>query len=163
PPALGPETAADSRMVRMNQLLDLPFPCARHLRLLLTLDRGASVARAVGEAVRSGDRGLDAGTGTGVLARLALRAGAAAVTAVDREHIALARAIAETNGVVDEIRFVEADLRTIGPVTVGDGYDVLLAFIYTNHPIGDDDRSRLVFDLRDRLGAAGCRVVPDGL
>ncbi len=145
--------------------LDLPFTVGRHLRLLLSVDRGSAVQRAVLDALRPGARVLDAGAGTGLLSFLAVREGAAEVVAVDREHLDLAEALAAENGCAGRVRFVAADLAAdrlpdLGPPS---RFDVLLAFIYTNHPLTDDGRARLVFALRDRYCTPDARIVPSGI
>ncbi|PRY58626.1 methyltransferase domain-containing protein [Glycomyces artemisiae] len=150
----------------MTESLHLPFTISRHLRLLLSTDRGHNVARAVLASVRPGDHVLDAGTGTGLLALLAARAGAERVTAVDREHLDLAREIAAENGVpADAITFVEADLdlRPFPDLGIVRNVDLLLAFIYGNHPLTDEARARMVFELRRRYGTPDCTVVPNGI
>ncbi|MEU4643708.1 class I SAM-dependent methyltransferase [Micromonospora sp. NPDC023814] len=140
----------------------MSFSTDLHMRLLLSLDRGHNLQRAVAEAVRPGSRVLDAGTGSGILSFMALRAGASHVVAVDRQHVDVARALAEHNGLVDRITFAETDLMDldIPGVDVTKTFDVLLSFIYTNHPLVDEARSRMVFALRDRYGAPDCAVVP---
>ncbi|WP_329110388.1 class I SAM-dependent methyltransferase [Micromonospora sp. NBC_01699] len=146
----------------MPEPVDIPFTPDLHLRLLLSLDRGQNVQRAVTEAVRPGMRVLDAGTGSGLLSFIALAAGAATVVGVDRHHVDLARSIAEHNGLGDRLSFIEADLADLelSSFDPPKGFDLLLAFIHTNNPLIDEGRSRLVFELRDRLCADGATVVP---
>jgi predicted RNA methylase len=149
----------------VSTLVDLPFTTDIHLRLLLSLDRGHNVTRAVRRATRAGDRVLDAGTGTGLLSFAALDAGAAEAVAVDRQHLQLARAVAEKNGLADRMTFVQADLmeRELPGVDVSRPFDLLLVFVYTNHPLIDQDRARMVFDLRDRYCTPDVRMVPNGI
>lgn len=146
----------------MGRADDMPFTPELHLRLLLSIDRGQRVRRAVREAVRPGDRVLDAGTGSGLLACLALAAGAGSAVGVDRQHVGLARAVAERNGLADRITFVESDLAdlSVSGVDLSQPFDLLLGFIHTNNPLLDEERSRLVFELRDRYCVEDCLVVP---
>jgi hypothetical protein len=146
----------------VTKLVDVPFTTDLHLRLLLSLDRGHNVRRAVEAAVRPGDRVLDAGTGSGLLSLIALAAGAGEAVGFDRQHIEMARTIAEKNGLADRITLLQADLMDLelSGVDLGRRFDVLFAFIYTNHPLVDETRSRMVFELRDRFGTADCRIVP---
>jgi SAM-dependent methyltransferase len=151
-----------ARIDTMVDLVDVPWTAQSHLRFLLSTDRGHNVQRAVRSAVRPGDRVLDAGTGSGILSFIALKAGAGAVVAVDHKPLDLAAAIAQSNGLADRVTWVRSDLNELRLPEVGDDrpFDVLLAFIYTNHIVVDEGQSRLVFALRDRFGADACRVVP---
>lgn len=146
----------------MVKPLDIPFTPDLHMRLLLSLDRGQNVQRAVTSAVRPGDRVLDAGTGSGLLAFVALAAGAATAVGVDRHHVELAGAIAAHNGLADRLTFLQAELAELelSSFDPPKKFDLLLAFIHTNNPLIDEARSRLVFELRDRLCADGATVVP---
>jgi ribosomal protein L11 methyltransferase len=82
---------------------------------------------ALADVVRAGDRVLDLGCGSGVLAVAAARLGAGAVTAVDLdpEAVTATRDNAERNGVADRVLAVEGDAAR---VTVVDGpFDVVVA------------------------------------
>ncbi len=148
---------------------DVYFDAALHLRLLLRVDRTESIRRVLRRAIRGGDRVLDAGCGSGLLSFLALEAGAAEVVAIDRENVDLARDLARANGLSDRIRFIEGDLNALvdgepagGEPGGGLGrFDAILAFIYANHIIIDEPRSRLACALRRRFGVDGCRMAPD--
>jgi SAM-dependent methyltransferase len=135
------------------------FASTTHCRLLLRVDRTFAIQRALASAVSPGSRVLDAGCGSGILSFLAVAAGAREVVAVDRENVALARALANENGLAPRIEFVEADLRTLD--LPGRAFDVLLAFVYTNHVVVDEARSALVYALRDKLGATACQTIPN--
>jgi hypothetical protein len=145
--------------------IDVPFSSDLHLRLLLSIDRGQNIQQAVRAAVRPGMRVLDAGTGTGLLAFVALQAGAAEAVGVDRHHIDLAREIAARNGYADRATLVEADLTALElpGVPVEPKFDLLLALIHTNNPLLDEDRSRLVYQLRDKFCTADCTTVPSAV
>jgi SAM-dependent methyltransferase len=94
---------------------DVPFDYHRIL-----LDDGARVDafdRAIRALVRPGDVVLDLGTGTGILAVLAARAGAARVHAVESMAVAgLAREVAAANGVADVVFVHRADAVELEPV-----------------------------------------------
>ena len=73
--------------------------------------------RAIRALVRPGDVVLDLGTGTGILAMLAARAGAARVHAVESMGVAgLARALVRANGLEDVVRVHEVDFRSLDPI-----------------------------------------------
>ncbi len=84
--------------------------------------RTRAFAAAIEESVRPGDRVLDIGCGTGILAMLAARAGAARVVAIDQSRIAQAAAnLVKANGLTDVVRVLHgpaAELELDGPVDV---------------------------------------------
>lgn len=85
-----------------------------HRRMLSDAARVDGFAAAIQAAVKPGMVVLDAGTGTGVLAIIAAKAGAKHVYAVDRaEILALAETIAVASGVADRITFLNADLKDV--------------------------------------------------
>ena len=76
--------------------------------------RLARFREAIQARVQPGDVVLDAGTGVGVLAVMAVQAGASHVFAVDnRGIIGLARSVAEANGCADRITFIQGDMRDV--------------------------------------------------
>jgi len=83
-----------------------------HRHLLDDEARTGSFIEAVERTVRPGDIVIDVGSGTGVLAMAACRAGAAKVYAVEHTSIVgLAREVARRNGFGDRIAFVKQDAR----------------------------------------------------
>lgn len=111
---------------------------------------------AITRHVQPGDRVIDLGTGTGILAAFASRAGAARVYAIDHsavlEH---ARTLAAHNG-IERVEFIATHSRDF---TLPERVDVLL-----HEQMGDFlfDEAMVpnVLDLRDRLLAPGGRIVP---
>lgn len=84
---------------------------AEHLLMLLDDVRVDAYAGAIAAVVRPGDVVLDVGTGTGILAMLAARAGARRVFAVDRTGIVeLARRHVADNGLAQVVEVLRADL-----------------------------------------------------
>jgi len=84
---------------------------AEHAHMLLDEPRVDAFARAIAAVVRPGDVVLDVGTGTGILAILAARAGARKVYAIDRSGVVeLARAHVAANGVAGVVEVIRADL-----------------------------------------------------
>lgn len=93
------------------------------------------MARTVLDLEVAGRRGLDMGSGTGVLAIIAAKCGAASVDAVDIDDWADAncRENAARNGVADRIRPMLGDVRRIA----GRRYDFILANINRNVLLAD--------------------------
>jgi predicted RNA methylase len=93
---------------------DFPYTCLRDRSRTETL---AAVVRAT---VRPGDTVLDAGTGTGILALYAARAGARRVHAVETDPVLCwyLRQTVQRNGYGDVIEVVEGDVHTFTAPTV---------------------------------------------
>jgi type I protein arginine methyltransferase len=87
-----------------------------HRTLLKDEVRMQAFEKAIGEAVKPGATVIDVGTGTGILAFMAARAGAGKVVGVDSASIIeVARKAAQRNG-FKNVEFVRADLRDVyGP------------------------------------------------
>jgi SAM-dependent methyltransferase len=137
------------------------FSSVTHCRLLLRVDRTLAIQQAIQRAVTPGDCVLDAGCGSGILSFLALRAGASQVIGVDRENVDLARSLAAENGLDRNIRFIEADLGSLQLSEGENRFDVLIAFVYTNHLSVDEERTRLAHALRERFGSPSCKTIPN--
>ena len=87
---------------------------ALHRRMVSDRWRTDAFARAITEVVRKGDVVLDVGTGTGILAMLAARAGAKRVYAVDQSDIAKSAAsLVSANGLEDVVRILQGPARGI--------------------------------------------------
>lgn len=90
-----------------------------HHRLMLADGlRMEAYQRAIAARVEPGMRVLDLGTGTGILALWAARAGAEVVAVEPHAVIEVAKRIAEDNGLADRIRFVRGDSREIEAAAV---------------------------------------------
>lgn len=106
--------------------------------------------------IREGDVVLDLGTGTGLLAFMAAKAGASKVYAVEHsDFIDVARAIAEDNDITT-VEFVQANSREFTPP---EKVDVLL-----HEQMGDElfneNMLENLLDLRDRVLRPGGRILP---
>ncbi len=85
-----------------------------HHRLMLADKlRMQAYERAIAARVKPGMTVLDLGTGTGILALWAARAGANVIAVEPHAVIGVARRIAEDNGLSDRIRFIRADAKTL--------------------------------------------------
>lgn len=91
-------------------------------RMVADRRRTDAFAKAIREVVRPGDVVLDVGTGTGILAMLAARAGARQVYAIDQSDIAkVAANLVKANGLSDRVKILKgpaADLQLDEPVDV---------------------------------------------
>ena len=131
-----------------------------HREMLADGQRVRAFGKAVQQAVEPGDLVLDIGTGTGFLALLAAKAGAAHVYAVERgEIIGVAREIAAANGLADRITFLHADALE---VRLDERVDVIVAEIIGSFGL-DEDILRVLDDARTRLLKARGRLLPDAL
>ena len=106
--------------------------------------------------VGEGDVVLDLGTGTGLLAFMAAKAGASKVYAVEHsDFIDVAREIAELN-TIDNIEFVQANSREFTPP---EPVDVII-----HEQMGDElfneNMLENLLDLRDRVLAPGGKILP---
>lgn len=125
-------------------------------RMLADKPRMNFYASAIARHIRRGDRVIDLGTGTGILAALAARQGAAEVYAIDHSEIlATARTLATANQ-IENVEFVathSTDFKLDRKVDVivheqmGDG-------------LFDEDMVANVTDLRDRLLKPGGLILP---
>lgn len=87
---------------------------AEQAAMVLDRVRVDAYARAIAATVRPGDVVVDLGTGSGILALLAARAGARRVYAVERTGaIALARALIDENQLADVVVPVRADVEAL--------------------------------------------------
>lgn len=92
---------------------------------------------AIARTVHPGDVVVDLGTGTGVLALLAARAGAARVIGIDRDAWSLrqAKALARDNGFADRVEFCRADI--LNMTEFGTPVDVVLSELIGNEGIDE--------------------------
>jgi SAM-dependent MidA family methyltransferase/SAM-dependent methyltransferase len=127
-----------------------------HHALLRDSVRVDAYRRALAQCVHPGDRVVDAGTGTGVLALLAARAGAGQVIAIERAPVGrVAARLFEAKGVASRITLVVADF---------DGYmtaepaDVLVADCFGN--LGHGDGVAAFSRLAQRVLRPGGHLIP---
>lgn len=133
-----------------------PGLVGHHRHLLDDRVRTRALLRALARVVRPGDVVADLGTGTGILAMAARRAGARAVYAIERDPIIqVAAEVARRNG-VDGITFLaqhSRDVRLPAPV------DVIVSECFGPLAVGGT-MLRAVVELRDRHLVPGGRVIP---
>lgn len=124
--------------------------------------RNAAYEEALERAIRPGMRVLDIGTGTGLLAMMAARAGAAAVVTCEMKP-AIADAAAEivaANGYSDRVRVVAKRSTDIDPdADMGGPADLLVSEIISNNMLGQDPLT-IVEDAAARLLKPGAAMIP---
>ena len=127
-----------------------------HEEMLSDTFRVDAYHRGIHRNVRAGDVVVDLGTGTGLLAFMASRAGAKKVYAVEHsDFIEVAEEIARHNGFTN-IEFVRANSREFTPP---EPVDVVI-----HEQMGDElfneNMLRNLLDLRDRVLRPGGRILP---
>ncbi len=128
-------------------------------RMLVDDERVSAYARAIAQVVKPGDVVADIGTGSGVLAVLALRAGARRVYAVERGGVAdLAQRVFRDNDPEGKIRLLRVDARE---AEFEEPPDVLLSETMGAFGI-DEDMSQLYRVLLPRC-APEVRLIPSRL
>ena len=129
-----------------------------HARMLHDTRRTGDYLAAITEAVRPGDVVLDIGTGSGVLAVAAARAGARRVYAVEASDIAeVAEHVFAANEVQDRVTLIAGWSRTID---LPEPADVLVAEIIGNEPF-EEEILETTLDARRRLLKPGARLIPN--
>lgn len=119
--------------------------------------RFPAYARAIEQAVRPGDVVADIGSGTGILAFLACKAGARRVYAIEpADAISFARMLAAANGFAERIVFLQADSRE---VQLPERANVLVSDVRGSLPLFRRSVA-IVNDARERFLAPGGRMIP---
>ncbi|MBK8011172.1 MAG: 50S ribosomal protein L11 methyltransferase [Deltaproteobacteria bacterium] len=129
-----------------------------HRRMVADRHRTDAFARAIASVVREGDMVIDVGTGTGVLAMLAAKAGARRVLAIDQSEIAVVAAdLVKRNGLRDRVKVLKgpaAELQTEeGPA------DVIVSEWLGNMALVEGMLEDVI-TVRDRHLAPGGRMIP---
>lgn len=133
---------------------------AEHARMLHDERRTGDYLRAIKHAVRPGDVVLEIGTGSGVMAVAAARAGARHVYAVEASDIAdVAERVFEVNGVSDRITLLRGWSRH---VDLAEPADVLISEVIGSEPL-EEEILETTLDARQRLLAPGARLLPHAL
>ncbi len=131
-----------------------------HARMLHDDRRTRDYLAAISAAVRPGDIVLDIGTGSGVLAVAAARAGARRVYAVEASDIAdVAGRVFAANGVTDTVTLVPGWSREI---ELPEPADLLVAEIIGNEPL-EEEILETTLDARHRLLKPEARLIPHTL
>lgn len=133
---------------------------AMHVVMLDDEPRTRGYLRALESIVKRGDIVIDIGTGTGVLATSAARAGAARIYAIESSAIAdAAERVFTANGVADRVSIVRGRSTQI---ELPERADVLVTEIIGNDPL-DELLLEVVSDAKARLLKPGASIVPCAL
>lgn len=127
-----------------------------HEKMLADRVRVHSYREAIGHAVKPGDTVIDLGTGSGILAMFAARAGAKRVYAIDHSSfIGVAVEIGRANG-FEQITFVQANSRDfVCPERVD-----LIVHEQMGHTLFGENMIANLLDLKRRALKPGGRILP---
>lgn len=134
---------------------------AFHRPMLLDDDRNRAYARAIERAVRPGMQVLEIGTGAGLLALLAARAGALVTTCEANPMIAAAATqVVRENGLADRIRVISKNSTELTiPDDLPEPADILIHEIFGSDLVGEGVTDA-VADARRRLLKPGAPSIP---
>jgi predicted nicotinamide N-methyase len=133
-----------------------------HVRMMNDARRNAAWNKALSRAIHPGTRALEIGTGGGMLALMAARAGAVKVTTCERDPImaSLAREIVERNGFADRIDVIAKPSTQLLPgVDLDVPADLLFCDIFSDD-LFDFEPLAILADARRRLTKPDAVVVP---
>ena len=128
--------------------------------MILDEVRTSAYAGAIAETVKAGDVVLDIGSGSGILALLAAKAGAKKVYAVEAGSAhELVRAHAKENGLGEVVDVVQANLRDVDPARFDPKPNVIIGEML-GHFAPQEYQHELYAIARDRLAAPDPRLIP---
>lgn len=128
-----------------------------HVAMLDDLPRTNAFIEAIEKLVQPGDVVAEIGTGSGVLAAAAARAGASKVFAIERKNVAdAARQFFNNNGLDDRIEIIRGDSTCI---ELPESADFIIGEIF-GHDALDENALESFLDARRRLLKPGGRFLP---
>ncbi len=133
-----------------------------HFKIVRDAGRNASYEAAIKRAVGPQSRVLEVGTGTGILAMMAARAGAGQVVTCEMMPAVAdaARDIVALNGLSDRVRVVSKKSYDLDVETdMGGRADVMVSEIVSNNLLGEDALPVAEHAVRDLL-KPGARIIP---
>jgi protein arginine N-methyltransferase 1 len=132
-----------------------------HIRMLNDVERTTLYINAIQKTIRPTDVVVEIGTGTGVLAIAAAKAGAKKVYAIEagKKMAQLAKANFKANQVDDKITLIEG---WSTQVNIPEKATVLISEIIGNHPL-DEDILKYTKDAQKRFLTKNARMLPSHL
>ena len=133
-----------------------------HVGMMNDARRNAAWSRALDRRIKPGTRAFEIGTGGGMLALMAARAGAERVTTCERDPIlaTIAREIAERNGYADRIHVIaKPSMEVVVGKDIDGPVDVLFCDIFGNSLL-DFEPLKALTDARRRLTKPDAIVIP---
>ncbi|WP_160296926.1 50S ribosomal protein L11 methyltransferase [Sphingomonas sp. ERG5] len=132
-----------------------------HFTIVADAGRNAAYDVALRRAIKPGMRVLEIGTGTGILAMMAARAGAAEVVTCEMNPViaSAARGIIETNGYGDVVRVFSGHSDKLALAELGGRADLLVSEIVSNNLLGEEVLPTHEKAMRD-LMKPGAQVIP---
>ena len=122
--------------------------------------RNHTLQNSIFDAIKEGDRVLDAGCGFGLLTLWAAQAGASQVVGVDRCDLSLARELAKENKLSEKTSFIQSDLQSLDPNKIGTDFDVVLGLVYFNDPRRDEQQSKIISRIYENFLVEGGLRIP---
>ncbi len=133
------------------------FPSV-HARMIFDEERVGKYSEAIQQVVKKGDIVADIGTGTGLLAFMCLKAGAARVHALERTAaVKWAKLLAEKNGFSDRIVFHEQDSRFHN---LPEKVNVVVSELI-GHIAFEEGMAESLFDAKERFLAPDGVIIPE--
>lgn len=144
-----------------HEILSFKVP-GFHRNMLADEARNQAFESAIRTLVRPGDLVLDIGAGSGLLAMMAARAGAAGVVAceADRALAATAREIVARNGYGEAVEIVaERSTKLDRSGALEAGADLVVAEVFS-HTLLDEGAIETLNHAMKKLAAPGARIIP---
>lgn len=147
----------------LEKLITLKIP-EWHFDMLADPLRNEAFNRAIQRGVQKGDRVLDIGTGSGLLAMMAIRSGAGSVVACEAnpDIAKVAEKVIATNGYQNSIKVIAKKSDQIGEEECGGKFDIIVSEILASGALGEG----VVPTLRHAskyLAKSGAKIIPAGI
>ncbi|MCE3234888.1 MAG: hypothetical protein K0Q50_1068 [Vampirovibrio sp.] len=132
-----------------------------HHAMLRDYIRLAAYRRAIERAVKPDTVAMDLGCGSGILSFFTAKAGAQKIYAIERrpDIILLAQALAEANGIAEQIDFIEGASSHVSESRIDPKADLLVAEILGNG-ILEENVLEFTIDARRRFLKPDARMIP---